>query len=127
MRYSSELAAVDAMTSRSIFCSILSWTCLGQVDISDLNPDNFGPEVPMAVLSTEGGIRGRQAGQSLEGSFSAVPKPVFASNHYFCSISFFLDLKDWHLFALLQLKKSAIIVTICTIGILINLFEICIK
>ena len=38
---------------------------------------------PMAVYSTQGATWGRHAGQTLEGSFSAVPKPIFTSKYSF--------------------------------------------
>ena len=40
--------------------------------------------------------------ETLEGSFSAVPTPIFATKYSFCSI--FRDLQDWHSFAPLESK-----------------------
>ena len=43
--------------------------------------------------------------ETLEGSFSAVSKPLIARNGAFCSIKFFRDLQDLHSFAPLQSQK----------------------
>ena len=48
--------------------------------------------VAMAVYPTQGGVGSRQASQTLEGSFSAVSAPIFATKYSFCSI--FRDLQD---------------------------------
>ena len=56
--------------------------------------------VAIAVYSTQGGVRGWLAGQTLEGSFSSVSKPIFASKYSFFCI--FRDLQDFHTFAPFQ-------------------------
>ena len=57
----------------------------------------------MAVYSTPGGIIGWLAVQTLEGSFSSVSKPIFATKYSFCSI--FRDLQDLQTFAPLQIQN----------------------
>ena len=42
---------------------------------------SIGGSVVMAVYSTGGWVRGRHAGQTLEGSFSAVSTPIFSSKY----------------------------------------------
>ena len=57
-----------------------------------------------AVQMTVGGVVGRYR-QILDGSISAVSKPIFARKYSFCRV--FRDLQDLHTFAPLQSKKSA--------------------
>ena len=54
---------------------------------------------------TQGGVGSRQAGQTLEGSFSAVSTPIFASKYAFFSI--FRDVQDSYTFAPLRHSKFA--------------------
>ena len=60
--------------------------------------------MPRAVQMTVGGVVGRYR-QILDGSISAVSKPIFARKYTFCRG--FRDLQDLHTFAPLQSKKSA--------------------
>ena len=53
---------------------------------------------------TVGGVVGRYR-QILDGSISAVSKPIFARKYSFCRV--FRDLQDLHTLAPLQSKKSA--------------------
>ena len=54
----------------------------------------------IAVYLTHGGVRGRQAGQILEGSFSALSTPLIARIGLFFSI--FRALQDLYTFAPLK-------------------------
>ena len=56
----------------------------------------------MAVYPTQGGVGSRQAGQTSEGSCSAVSTPIFTTKYLFCSI--FRDLQDLQTFAPLQIQ-----------------------
>jgi len=61
-----------------------------------------GVRARIAVYSTPGG-GGWLAVQTLEGSFSSVSKPIFATKYSFCSI--FRDLQDLQTFAPLQIQN----------------------
>ena len=59
----------------------------------------------------------------LDGSFSAVSKPIFATKYSFCSI--FRDLEEWHTFAPLQTHFFRFFAIFCKIfGLLQNFAEI---
>ena len=75
-------------------------------------PDSFSTRLTKGVdrehgcLSDPGGgVGSRQVGQTLEGSFSAVSTPIFASKYAFFSI--FRDVQDSYTFAPLRHSKFA--------------------
>ena len=75
---------------------------------------------------TVGGVVGRYR-QILDGSISAVSKPIFARKYSFCRV--FRDLQDLHTFAPLQSKKSAkfgllFFLILCVKKLQISFFEV---